>query len=154
MSAMSFNITENMAIHFIHRRRLLWPIVTKTSTAIPLHSINGRFTEEIIIMHTHLFNQDGRPSKRMSSYQYRDPQFKDKAVSRPPYLYNGKPHTWKHSLHIEMGPWFKSMTGNSIMEVHDVGHRSLKHGECMSINATKWHRALWILHPVCRYFAR
>ena len=28
----------------------------------------------------------GRPNVKMSSYQYRDPHFKDKTVSWPPYL--------------------------------------------------------------------
>ena len=36
-------------------------------------------------------------------YQYRDTHYKDKTVSRPSYLYNGNPHTWKDRLYIETG---------------------------------------------------
>ena len=38
---------------------------------------------------------------KMSPYQYRNLYYKDKTVSRPSYLYNGNPHTWKDGLYIE-----------------------------------------------------
>ena len=41
---------------------------------------------------------------KMSSYQYKDSYYKDKKVSRPSYLYNENPHTWKNGLYIVMGP--------------------------------------------------
>ena len=45
-------------------------------------------------------------SMKASSYKYRNSHYKDKTVSRPSYLYNGKnPHTCKDRLYIEMGPW-------------------------------------------------
>ena len=37
----------------------------------------------------------GRLNIKMSSYQYRNPNVKDKTVSRPPYLEHGNPHTWE-----------------------------------------------------------
>ena len=41
----------------------------------------------------------------MSSYQYRDPNVKDKTVSRQSYLWHGNPHTWeRRSLHLD-GFW-------------------------------------------------
>ena len=44
-----------------------------------------------------------RLNVKMSSYHYKDTHHKDKTVSRPSYLYNGNPHTWKDCLYTETG---------------------------------------------------
>ena len=46
----------------------------------------------------------GRFKIKMFSYQYRDSHLKDKTVSRPSYLYNANPHTWKDCFCIDTGP--------------------------------------------------
>ena len=47
----------------------------------------------------------GRLNIKMS-YQYKDPHVKDKTVSRPCYLYDGYPNTWKRRcLYIETVFW-------------------------------------------------
>ena len=46
--------------------------------------------------YTYNFSLHGRClNTKITSYQYRDSHYKDKAISRPSYLYNGNPHTWK-----------------------------------------------------------
>ena len=46
-----------------------------------------------------------RPSLyKMSSYHNMDSYYKDNAVSRPSYLYDGNPRTWKCRLCIKTGP--------------------------------------------------
>ena len=47
---------------------------------------------------------EGRLNIKMPSYQFRDPDNKDKTVSRPSYLNHGNSHTWKDGFHIETGP--------------------------------------------------
>ena len=39
----------------------------------------------------------------MASNQYRDRHDKSRTVSRPSYLYNANPHSWRDGLHIETG---------------------------------------------------
>ena len=41
---------------------------------------------------------------RMLPYEYNDSHYKDKMVSRPPYLYDGYSHRWIDGLCIETGP--------------------------------------------------
>ena len=40
---------------------------------------------------------------KVLSYQHRNSHFKDELVSRPSYLYDGNPYTWKDVLYIETG---------------------------------------------------
>ena len=44
-----------------------------------------------------------RLNRKMSSYQYRHPNVKDKTVSRPPYLYHGKRIPWKTVFILKRG---------------------------------------------------
>ena len=41
---------------------------------------------------------------KMLSHQYRDSHLLNKMVSKPSYLYNGNPHTWKNCIYIKTGP--------------------------------------------------
>ena len=56
--------------------------------------------------------QDSNPSNghhgpsryKMSSYKFRDSQYKDKMVSWPSYLYDINPHSWKHVFTMKQSP--------------------------------------------------
>ena len=45
---------------------------------------------------------------KIPSHQCRDSHCKDKRVSRPSYINNGNPHTWKDCLYVETGPYIPS----------------------------------------------
>ena len=43
---------------------------------------------------------------KMLSYQYSDSHYIEKTISRPSYVYNGNPLTWK-TIYIETGPYLR-----------------------------------------------
>ena len=70
---------------------------------------------------------EARLNIRISSYQYRNSHYKDKAISRPSYLYNWNNHIWKYRLYIKTGP---PNSSDSASHCYPIGH-------CLKLTITK-----------------